>query len=270
MSFFSKFPKTEYDIFNRGVTDQITNIFRYVHVPIDQLDEVSAYKNYVIKDGARPDQVSLELYGTDRYYWTFFLINDHLKNGLGAWPLSDVEFERYMAEEYEGVVINTRAKYIRNSDDLLIRIEDSVSGRFQIGETVTGILSGATGTIVAKDPSYQQIVVQNVQGTFQKNELIRGNTTLDVITSFEVFPYQLAPRYYLDENGQISDNSLFIGTSDDGLFSGGKFFEQLTVVTNREFEEELNEKNARIRVVRPEIIDDFASRYEDLLNARNI
>lgn len=269
MSFFQLFPKTQYDIFNTGVKTEITDIFKYVQAKIDDLDDLSAYRFYTVRNGMRPDQVSYELYGTDRYYWTFFLVNDHLKNGIGSWPLDDVEFERYMADEYEGVVVNCRAKYIRNSDDLLIRIDDSVAGRFQIGETVTGLLSGATGVLFSKDPSLQQLVIKEVQGTFQTNELIRGNTTLDTITTFEVFPHQLAPKFYLDENGNVSDNSLFIGTSDDGLAPGGRFFQDLQVVTNREFEEELNEKNAKIRIVRPEIIADFANRYEDLLNGRN-
>lgn len=267
MSFFSKFPKVPYDIFNKGSTENIINIFKHVKVADSSLvDDISLYKFYEIPNGARPDQVSQQLYKTPDYYWTFFLINDHLKAGLGAWPLSPIEFERYMETEYDGTVINTRAKYIRNSDGILIRIENSISGRFQIGETVTGLLSGAKGTVFAKDASYQQLIVRDVTGTFQVPEIVRGDISGDTISTNAVFPYQLAPKYYTDASGNVVDNSEFIGSSLDGEFSGGFPNTLMNVVTHREFEEQKNDNNAKIRVIKPEAIRDFVDRFEELIN----
>ena len=52
--------------------------------------------HYNIKDGERPDIVSQRLYSSTNYYWTFFLINDSLHDGLGSWPMSMQDLNQYI------------------------------------------------------------------------------------------------------------------------------------------------------------------------------
>tara|TARA_Y100000992_G_C21209845_1_gene464868 strand:+ start:548 stop:805 length:258 start_codon:yes stop_codon:yes gene_type:complete len=80
MPFFSQFPKIEYDFNRTGTVQRMINIFRSVRTQ-GQLDNAILYKNYTVKNGARPDIVSQELYGTPDFYWTFFVINDFLHDG---------------------------------------------------------------------------------------------------------------------------------------------------------------------------------------------
>ena len=88
MSFFSQFPKTTYDLKRDGNRIEIRDIFRNVDVNEKIIPEASAYQNYYVKDGERPDQVSSKLYGKDSLYWTLFVANDFLKDGYTQWPLS--------------------------------------------------------------------------------------------------------------------------------------------------------------------------------------
>ena len=99
MSFFTQFPKIQYDINANGIKTEITDIFRHVDVNEKFIDNITTYTWYEIKEGERPDVVSNRLYGSPDYYWTFFVLNESLKQGLNTWPKSYRQFE-LMLEQY--------------------------------------------------------------------------------------------------------------------------------------------------------------------------
>lgn len=258
MPFFRNFPKTNYDYMGDGVNTRVIDLFRFVK-PIEAFkDELDVYSFYQIQEGDRPDVVSQLLYNTPEYYWTFFVINDHLKFGISSWPLSSNEFEKYIEEEYDGIVVTCRPHYVYDGDGLLVSIENSLADRFEIGEPVIGFLSGATAKIHSKDPNKQQLVLTDVVGNFQENEIIRGDYTEDSITTFQVMDWKLAPHHFEDANGREVDNSLFV--------SGGYPWTQSNIITNLEYETTLNEERSRIRVVRESRIFEFAEAYQELIN----
>ena len=258
MSFFRNFPKADYDFLGNGVQTRIIDLFRFVKPNEKFTDELSFYSYYEIQEGDRPDVVSQKLYGTPEYYWTFFIVNEHLRTGLSSWPLSSDEFEKYIAEEYPGVVVTCRPKYVYDGDGLLTSIENSLADRFTVGERVVGFLSGASATLSAKDATTQQMVLTNISGVFQENEIIRGDTSQDFVTSYEVFERQLAPHHWEDAAGRIVHNALYI--------SGGTPPIQLDLITYREYEQDLNDQRSKIRVVRESKIFEFADAYQELIN----
>lgn len=101
--FFNKFPKTLYSIQNNAIQSVVTDYFRYVDV-IDRLAQSTyTYATDDILDSERPDTVSFRLYGTTDYYWTFFITNDSLKDGISAWPKGDSEIKNYLANQYKNI-----------------------------------------------------------------------------------------------------------------------------------------------------------------------
>ena len=101
--FFNQFPKITYSVQNNAIRNAITDYFRYVDV-IDRLAQNTyAYSAVDILDGERPDTLSYRLYGTPDYYWTFFITNDFLKDGLSAWPKGDSEIKNYIANQYKNI-----------------------------------------------------------------------------------------------------------------------------------------------------------------------
>ncbi len=100
MSFFSQFPKIQYDINANGVKTDVTDMFRYVDVNEEFIDNYTTYAYYNIIEGERPDVVSNRLYGTPDHYWTFFVINESLKQGLNTWPKSYRQFELMLEQDY--------------------------------------------------------------------------------------------------------------------------------------------------------------------------
>jgi hypothetical protein len=101
-TFFRKYPKIEYLIDEDGSTTLLTDISRAVAVnSLVVPDDISAYTYYEIQDGDRPDIISHKLYGDVQYYWTFFILNDFLKDGyMDSWPLSTHEFSKMIDREY--------------------------------------------------------------------------------------------------------------------------------------------------------------------------
>ena len=258
MSFFRNFPKVDYDNLGNGVRNKVIDIFRFVKPNQRFSNELSLYSYYEIPEGSRPDVISQMLYGTPEYYWTFFIINEHLRTGLSAWPLSSSEFEKYIDTEYKGTVVTCSPRYVVDGDGILQSIENSLADRYQIGEPVIGFISGATAIVKAKDPTSQQLTLTDVVGTFQENEIIRGNITQDYVTSHKVYDRQLAPHHWEDGSGRTVNNLSYI--------SGGIPEIQLDLITYREYEQALNDQRSKIRVVRESRIFEFADAYQELIN----
>jgi hypothetical protein len=258
MAFFRPFPYTKYEFAENGVKTDVVDIFRYVKLQDKLIDDMNAYRFYQIHDGERPDILSYKLYGTPDYYWTFFIINESLHEGMSGWPLSSEEFNNYMKSEYDGVIINARPQIIYDSDGLITDHRNSIADRFKIGETMKGLISGATGTLVGKNTRYNYLIIKDVVGEFRKTEIVRGQTTLDFVTSYEVFRRELGPKYYTDTNGLITDHDLFI--------EGGTPLYEINMVSNREWEEAENDRKASIRIVRPEFIQEFVLNFKRLIS----
>ena len=162
MAYFNQFPKVNYDYNRDGVIQKSIDIFRQVRPLQNFVDNISAYKLYDIPNGQRPDVTSLNLYGTTDFYWTFFVVNEFLHDGMTAWPMSPENLFDYIKDEYRGIAIETRPNIQRNTDGGITDFRDSLAGRFDVGEKVFGGTSGASGTLVKKDIYLNQLIVQDI------------------------------------------------------------------------------------------------------------
>ena len=290
MAFFKLFPKVGYDLNNTGVLQNIVNIYRSVRPLQNFVDDISAYKFYEIKDGERPDIVSQRLYGTPDYYWTFFIVNEFLHDGLASWPLSQQAFQEYIAREYNGYAIQVAKPIIRrNTDQLITDHENSLAGRFNIGEVITGNRSGCKGTLTKKIVDLNQLIVQDVTlgtngvhphtgnsdntilgGAFigskgigdVPTEQVTGFTTSDAVGTWEVWEYIDAPHYFYNEEDpekRIADNARWV--------DGGTPDSNLQYVTNRAYLEETNDERSKIRIIDPNYIDLFVEQFETIINS---
>lgn len=274
MSFFKQFPTQSYDFNRDGIIQQVVDIYRSVRVEGSSIDNPSLYLNYSIKDGERPDIVSQRLYNTPEYYWTFFVINEMLHDGMRAWPMSRTVMEDYLAEEYSGVVITTNPVTVTNTDLGITTFRDSLAGRFRLNETITGqanLHNGnpPSGTLVKKDIDLNQLVLKDVTGTFfgdpdltsNSSEKISGNLSNDDVDTFRVYPYRDAPHHWHlinDPEKRPTDNGVYV--------SGGTSINDITYQSNQSFVFDLNEKRSSIRVISPQYIDRFVEDFETMMN----
>ena len=278
MSFFKQFPKIPYDFNRNGVITNVVNIYRSVRPVQNFIDDTSSYTFYNIINGERPDIVSQRLYDNPNYYWTFFIVNDDLHDGTRAWPMSQEDLLDYMETEYEGYVITTKPSVVRNTDGIITSFVDSLAGSvpnasdgaFTLGETVTGSISGFSGTLTKKNVDLNQLVVQNVNSNAPLGdpdaitggtEFLIGQTSGDSVSTYQAYKYAEAPHHYFKtgdkEKRQVTNADFVPGGEPAGL---------LSFQSNRAYVNEINEKRSRIRVVAPEYIDKFVDEFERLIN----
>lgn len=273
MSFFRQFPKVQYDFNRTGVKQNMVDIFRSIRPLQNFVDNFTGYRFYEVKNGERPDIVSQRLYGTSQYYWTFFVINEFLHDGMRAWPLSSEDLFAYIQKEYEGFVIETKPELIKTGDGLITDYKNSIAGRFTLGEQIRGATSLAVGTLTKKNIDMNQLIIQNVTGTFVGNpdaipnvtELVVGQTSGDSVSTYQVWKFADAPYYYYDENDGdkkiVSSASHFSNGSTGGVARSNLAYE-----TYRNHEFHLNEERSKIRYIDPNYINLFATRFEELIN----
>jgi len=259
MSFFKHFPKVEYDFNRTGIKQNMVDLFRSVRPLPTFIDNFSGYKFYEIKNGERPDIVSGRLYDSPHFYWTFFLINDHLHDGYRAWPMSQEALQNYMATSYNGFAIETNPQVLNNH-------ENSLSGRFNMGETVTGSVSNASGKVTKKIVDLSQLIVQDTTGTFigtsnGAKELIVGASSEDSVSTYNVYNYIDAPYYY-----HRTDDALKKPVTNSDHIVGGVSPANLSFVTNRAHLEETNDTNSRIRYIDPAYMNKFINAFKELIN----
>jgi len=137
MSYFRELPNLEYQSFlssSKGSDEYllVKNVFRRVKLRDDLQNVFTIFNKYEIQEGARPDTVAEELYGSSQYDWVV-LIGANIINVRNEWPLSDRDIYRY-SEQLYGNDINAVHHYetieVKDSRGRLIlpagKIVDSV------------------------------------------------------------------------------------------------------------------------------------------------
>ena len=145
--FFQPFEKIYYRFGDEVSFSLFQNLSQYVDI-IDQVKSQTAfYEDYTIKSGDRPDTLSLQLYGDPKYYWTFYLLNDDLRES--GWPLKNEDVIRRAKEFYPHRVLTF------NTD-----ISSSEGGYdYRVGRQLKGNRSGIHGTIIKRNLDLGQLIV---------------------------------------------------------------------------------------------------------------
>ena len=126
--YFKRFPLVGYNFGDNEAQTLFPNLTAYVDI-IDQVkQEISFYEKYTILDGDRPDIVSQKLYGTPDYHWTFFAMNDQLRES--GWPMPEHELRTMVKKRYPHRAVTT---------------EGNIASFFLPGVNVVGKTSGTTG-----------------------------------------------------------------------------------------------------------------------------
>ena len=246
MAYFSNFQKVGYDLDGDGYSAQLTNLTHFSRIGTKYLDDVSFYSYYNISEGERPDMVSYKLYDTTEYYWTFFIINNSLFNAYNDWPKGTADLKDFVESKYQN--------YAAISAPIGTVAFDEIAGKFEIGETVQGGVSGALGTIVAKYPTLGYIEIAPTVGTFRdEGEGIYGIESQDFLNCSSIIKKAYAPRYHVDVSTGEQTIRRLAGTQP---------------VTNFEWEYERNIEKSRIRVIKPRFIRDVAREFRKEMQSK--
>ena len=129
---------------------EVKNIFRRIKVRDDLFNNFTAFNKYEIPEGARPDTVAEELYGSANFDWVV-LIASGILNVRNEWPLSNRDLYNYANDKYGESLNSTRffeTKEVKDSSGRLILPKGKVvDSNFTIPkpDTPTATLNPVTG-----------------------------------------------------------------------------------------------------------------------------
>lgn len=246
--YFRKFPSVGYNFGDNEAQTLFPNLSVYVDV-IDQVkQEIAFYEKYTILDGDRPDIVSQKLYGTPDYHWTFFAMNDNLKES--GWPMPEHELRALVKKRYPHRAVTT---------------EGNIASFFLPGVNVLGKTSGTTGRIVERNLDIGQLIIASdknengINNNFGSTEQIAAGDTVEqqsvnVVSAIAETDQYNSVVYYKNSAGEIVDIDPF-----DQVTSG------LTPVTIMDDYISFNDSLKNIVVIKPNQITAVANEYFKLL-----
>ena len=235
--FFKNFPVVDYRFGDNTNTNRFNNLSVYVDV-IDQVkDNASFFAKYSILENERPDQLSNKLYGNPSYHWTFFLLNDHIRES--GWPVSNLEVVSLAKKYYPYRTITTKT---------------SIASTLTPGKTIEGTTSGSIGTIISRNLDLGQIVV-DAESAFSNGEAIfnADNVTETAVVYSNTLQY-LSIHHYENSDGEWVD-------IDPALQTTGS----LTAVTRLDRLRDRNDDLKLIKILKPTALTSVVSEFRRLL-----
>ena len=276
--FFKHIPDILYDFKSDGEFHRAKDMFRTFGVWSYLQEGISGYSYYRITDGERPDVTAAKLYGDSTLYWTFFLVNENLQD-FNDWPKSQVLFNKFIDRKYSGTCL-----VASSSTDIVDRVK-----KFTLGEKVSQS-SSIYGFVTNVDATHNRIILNDVQGIFTAGgtataaiRIANDGSTIPsdgIPKSFVISSVQNeedAVHHYLDSNNQkttvesyTSDvtNTPFDGGTTASNEGGGYYNYSTTnntLVTNLEYEREVNEEKHLIRYIPGQYVERVIREFVNLV-----
>ena len=229
--YFKNITDVAIDVDGSGNVDLLKNLTAKAKVSDDLLNNAGFYQTIEVVDGERPDHLSQRLYNTSQFHWTFLLLNPQIKNIWDDWPMSSSQLVEYCTNKYQYLAADT---------------DDSLVDKFKIGETVTGGVSGATGTIKEIHVNLGYVTIEKLTGTFTiTGEAIQGLTSTDSVNCNFIKSQAYAPHHHVDSSGN------WVKRAASGT----------TPYTYIDYESAVSEQNRQIKVIKPEHIRAIATQF---------
>jgi hypothetical protein len=280
------FPKIAYDptktLYSTNF-NTVTNILFRIGIIKEYVNNTTAYYDYVIQDGEKPEILAERFYGSPEAHWIIILAND-IVDPQYDWPLNYDEFNNYIIGKYGSVAnakttihhyekVVTREEsttgsfftyryvvdYDRKSDGLL-NLSD-VTGAYSSGEAVYQGTDLANATFSANVVSWTPNILQvaNTVGKVVRYTNIKGDTSSanGTVTSFG------APTAPYDTYLSLPDEQTYQTYS-----VGGKtIIESISrnSVSNYDYEVDQNESKREIKIIKSEYYRQLVREFEDLV-----
>ena len=127
MGFFRELPNLLYPSFLPEKTSsldfiEVKNIFRRIKVRDDLFNNFTVFNKYEIPEGARPDTVAEDIFGSPNLDWVVLTVAGIL-NVRNEWPLSNRDLYNYANNKYGESLNSTRffeTKEVKDSNGRLI------------------------------------------------------------------------------------------------------------------------------------------------------
>ena len=227
MLYFNEFENLTYKFGDEVDTVIFQNLSTYVDIIDEVKNNITFLNVHTIQEGFRPDQVSFQLYGTPLNYWTFYLLNDDIREP--GWPLIRTELDAYIKKIFPNTTLTTR--------------DADLANKFKVGQTLTGGTTSLSGKIIRRNIDLGQIIVEGDIAFSIGGELFSSTNSdgdVETLTAVSSSKEYQSASHYVDGSGLIVDIDPTIGPG--GL---------LTEKTHEDVYFTVNENLRQIKVIKP-------------------
>jgi hypothetical protein len=209
------------------------------------VDDILLSEKYTIKSGERPDTLSYKTYGKTDYYWTFYLVNEHLRES--GWPLPSYDLLDEAKKKYPHRTVTTNT---------------NISKSFPVGQKVSGLFSGTEGTIIRRIPDMGQLIIDTGTEKFTQNETIKyndGDGNLFQATVLSDVEQYNSVHHYEDADGVHQDLTLFDFGNPSSFWTKVSYFDRLN---------QKNDELKEIDIVSPRAIEGLVTQFQRLMKTQ--
>ena len=236
--YFKNIKNAVIDVDGSGKFDILKNLTAKAKVSDDLINSAGFYQTIEVIDGERPDHLSQRLYGSDKYHWTFLLLNPQIKNIWDDWPMKYSQLVEYCTEKYQYLAADT---------------DDDLNNKFILGETVTGSVSSAVGILKEIHVNMGYLVIEKTSGTFTiTGETVTGLNSSDSVACNFVKSQAYAPHHHTDDSTGEWVPRRAAGT---------------TGFTYIDYESAVTEQNRNLKIIKPHNIKEVARKFITAMGA---
>lgn len=275
--YFSSFPNVQYLFGNEEQPVSYQKLSKYVDTIDVFRESISTYVEYEIRDFERPDTLAYALYGKPEYEWTFFLMNERLREV--GWPMATYElnlaaknryFKNYIAKldvstaeelaAYADIYnVGQSVTFDIPSQPLLLENNQELLTQSDLPILTEGnTASDKIGTVLKKDLDVGEITIQ-VNSGFDptgSNGLAYADGSNAVVLSNTVYEYEGTHHY---ENADGEWVNIFLDPAEVIL--------NAIPVTNLEYLTSQNDEARKIRIIKKENIEAIVGEFKRLMEA---
>ena len=174
MGYFRELPNVDYqDFLSDSNSSQnylrVKNLFRRNKIRDDLQNIVTIFNKYEIVDGARPDTIAEEFYGSAELDWVV-LMTAGIINVRNEWPLSNRDLYKMAEKKYGIENLNTVHHYetieIKDSlERLILPAGKIVDENFQISYQDNGLVTKSGSEVRVAILNYEYEVIKNNEKT---------------------------------------------------------------------------------------------------------
>ena len=286
--FFKNFPKVRYKFGDAEAPVSFRKLSTYVDVLDRVVNNISTYNKITIKDYDRPDTLAYQLYGKPEYYWTFFVMNENLREQ--GWPIPQKELLTFIKKAYPGVAVQLYGTLDVNSVDTPLSIftqfpiyTDSTNTT-KFDYTITGdtTLSGFTidyinydiGQIVFNRPSTLsdadwEAWSNNISSITWSNDGVSYATNVGTVFYAKTAEW-LGTHHYENGDGEniVGRYLNDVSTEDGDTLIDPTDLSTANAYTRKTYYDYVDEQNTdlrQIKVIKPNLIRTIVSEYNRFL-----
>lgn len=235
-SYFENFPKVLYLFGDNEDAVLFQQLNKYTDVVDQNRDDVGTYIEYEIRDFERPDTLSSRLYQSPDYAWTFFIMNDNLREQ--GWPKTLQQVYDYAQND---LFPNYTAKLDISTADSAGQFAD----KYPVGQAV--LVGTKTGTVIRKNLDVGEITISSDSDLTGQTTLTYNTGTNSVALTNTVYEYE-GTHHYENDSAEWLD----------------RFFTSETIVpkTNLDYLVSENESAKRIRIIKKDQIESVVASWK--------